>query len=52
MRELLAALPGNQEAMTGFVSVIAGTVPVPEFFAPSNVQRIMATAGPAATMES
>jgi flavin-dependent dehydrogenase len=44
MRELLAALPGNHEAMTGFVSVIAGTVPVPEFFDPANVQRIMAAA--------
>jgi 2-polyprenyl-6-methoxyphenol hydroxylase-like FAD-dependent oxidoreductase len=44
MRELLAALPGNQEAMTGFVSVIAGTLPVGEFFAPANVDRIMAAA--------
>jgi len=44
MLELLAALPGNHEAMTGFVSVIAGTLPAPEFFAPANVQRIMAAA--------
>jgi 2-polyprenyl-6-methoxyphenol hydroxylase-like FAD-dependent oxidoreductase len=51
MRELLAALPGNQEAMTGFVSVIAGTVPVPEFFAPSNVQQILEAARPGATTE-
>jgi flavin-dependent dehydrogenase len=51
MRELLGAITGNQEAMTGFVSVIAGTVPVPEFFGPANVQRIMAAAGPAATGE-
>jgi 2-polyprenyl-6-methoxyphenol hydroxylase-like FAD-dependent oxidoreductase len=51
MRELLAALPGNPEAMTGFVSVIAGTVPVPEFFSPSNVQRIMAAAGSVPTVE-
>src|SRR6266498_2523960 len=49
MLELLAALPGNQEAMTAFVSVIAGTVPAPEFFAPANVQRIMAAAGSATT---
>jgi 2-polyprenyl-6-methoxyphenol hydroxylase-like FAD-dependent oxidoreductase len=46
MAALLAALPGNQEAMRGFVSVIAGTLPAPEFFAPDNVQRIMATASP------
>jgi flavin-dependent dehydrogenase len=48
MRALLGALPGNQEAITGFVSVIAGTVAVPEFFDPANLQRIMAAAGPAA----
>jgi 2-polyprenyl-6-methoxyphenol hydroxylase-like FAD-dependent oxidoreductase len=48
---LLAALPGNQRAMTGFVSVIAGTVPVPEFFAPANVQEILAAAGSAAAPE-
>jgi flavin-dependent dehydrogenase len=45
--QLLAALPGSQRAMRGFVSVIAGTVPAPEFFAPANVQEIMAAARPA-----
>jgi hypothetical protein len=44
MQQLLGAVAGNQEAMDGFLSVIAGTVPVPEFFAPENVGRIMAAA--------
>jgi glycerol-3-phosphate dehydrogenase len=44
LQALLGALPGNPEAAAGFVSVIAGTLPAPEFFAPDNVQRIMAAA--------
>ena len=27
--------------MDGFVSVMAGTLPAPEFFAPENTERIM-----------
>ena len=46
LQALLGALPGNPEAAAGFVSVIAGTLPAPEFFAPDNVQRIMAAAAP------
>ncbi|MGH8900782.1 MAG: NAD(P)/FAD-dependent oxidoreductase [Egibacteraceae bacterium] len=45
MQQLLDAVHGNQEAMDGFVSMAAGTVPVPEFFAPNNVERIMTKAG-------
>jgi 2-polyprenyl-6-methoxyphenol hydroxylase-like FAD-dependent oxidoreductase len=41
---LLAAVAGNQDAMDQFVSVQAGTMPIPEFFAPDNVGRIMAAA--------
>ena len=37
-----AAMHGNQEAMDGFVSVQAATLPAPEFFAPENIGRIMA----------
>jgi hypothetical protein len=36
---------GNQEAMNGFVSVQASTLPAPEFFAPENVGKIMAASG-------
>jgi flavin-dependent dehydrogenase len=44
MQQLLGAVHGNQEAMDGFVSVMAGTLPAPEFFAPENAARIMAQA--------
>jgi flavin-dependent dehydrogenase len=44
MQQLIGAMQGNQEAMDGFISVMAGTLPAPEFFGPENVGRIMATA--------
>jgi 2-polyprenyl-6-methoxyphenol hydroxylase-like FAD-dependent oxidoreductase len=47
MQQLLGAMRGNQEAMDGFVSVQAATLPAPEFFAPENVGRMMAAAEPA-----
>ena len=37
MQQLIGAMHGNQEAMDGFVSVQAATLPAPEFFAPENV---------------
>jgi flavin-dependent dehydrogenase len=45
MQQLMGAMRGNQEAMDGFVSVMAGTLPAPEFFGPENAGRIMAQAG-------
>lgn len=42
MQQLLGAMRGNQDAIDGFVSVQAATLPAPEFFAPENVGRIMA----------
>ena len=45
MQQLIGAMHGNQEAMDGFVSVQANTLPAPEFFAPENVGQIMAQAG-------
>ncbi len=45
MQQLIGAMAGNQEAMDGFVSVMAGTLPAPEFFGPENAGRIMAQAG-------
>lgn len=47
MQQLFGAMQGNQEAMDDFVSVMAGTVPAPEFFGPENTGRIMAQAGAA-----
>jgi flavin-dependent dehydrogenase len=44
MQQLLAAVHENHEAMNGFVSAMAGTLPVQEFFAPANVERIFAAA--------
>jgi flavin-dependent dehydrogenase len=44
MQQLLGAMQGNQEAMDGFVSVMAGTLPAPEFFGPENAGRIMSQA--------
>jgi flavin-dependent dehydrogenase len=44
-QQLLGAVAGNQRAMDDFVSVQAGTLPIPEFFSPENVGRIMAERG-------
>ena len=44
MQQLLAALRGNQEQADRFVGTVVGTVPIPEFFAPDNVGRIMGSA--------
>jgi hypothetical protein len=45
LQQLIGAMQGNQEAMNGFISVQASTLPAPEFFAPENVGKIMAAAG-------
>jgi 2-polyprenyl-6-methoxyphenol hydroxylase-like FAD-dependent oxidoreductase len=44
MSRLLAALRGNQDDTDQYIGVIAGTVPIPEFFAPGNIQRITGAA--------
>jgi flavin-dependent dehydrogenase len=48
--QLLQATSGNQPAMDAFASVIAGTMPVQEFFGPENQTRILAEAGVARTL--
>ena len=48
MQQLLGAVHGNQAAMDGFVSVIAGTVSPVEFFSPDNIGQIMQAARPPA----
>jgi 2-polyprenyl-6-methoxyphenol hydroxylase-like FAD-dependent oxidoreductase len=45
MQTLFAAVAANEDAVRDFVSVQAGTLPVPEFFDPDNVERILAGAG-------
>jgi flavin-dependent dehydrogenase len=42
MLQLFGAIHGNQAATDDFISVMAGTLPVPEFFAPENIGRMMA----------
>jgi hypothetical protein len=49
MQQLFAALRGNQQDTDRLVGVIENTVPVPEFFAPDNLGRIMAKAGAGAS---
>lgn len=39
--KLFEALSGNQAETNRFLGVIAQTVPVPEFFAPENIERIL-----------
>jgi hypothetical protein len=42
MQQLMSAIHGNQEAMNGFVRVIAGVVSPAEFFSAENIGRIFA----------
>ncbi len=44
MQQLFGALCGNQYETNRFFGTIAGTVPIPEFFAPENVARIIGAA--------
>jgi hypothetical protein len=44
-QQLFGAIATNQDAANDFASVMAGTLPPPEFFAPENVGRIMEAAG-------
>ncbi len=45
MSQLLAALRGDQHDTDRMIGVLLGTVPVPQFFAPGNIQRIIGAAG-------
>ena len=42
MQQLFGALSGNQVETNRFLGTIAGTVPIPEFFSPENIGRILA----------
>jgi flavin-dependent dehydrogenase len=41
MQQLFVALHGNQAETNRFLGTISGTVPIPDFFSPENVARIM-----------
>lgn len=40
--QLLSAVASDAGASEDFVSMLAGTMPVPEFFAPANLERVLA----------
>jgi hypothetical protein len=44
MQQLLGAVHGNQEAMDGFVQVVAGVKSPAEFFSEENIGRVFASA--------
>lgn len=48
LQQLIRAIAGDQEAMDDYVSVMAATLPVPAFFAPENVERLIGRAAAAA----
>jgi hypothetical protein len=47
-QQLFGALRSNQYEAVRFLSTIAGSVPIPEFFAETNLERIVRQALPAA----
>ena len=44
LQHILAAAAGNKDAMDVFASLFAGVLPVPQFFAPEHLDRIMRAA--------
>jgi flavin-dependent dehydrogenase len=46
MQHLFAALQGNQTETNRFFGTTAGTVPIPEFFSPENIGRIISGDNP------
>jgi 2-polyprenyl-6-methoxyphenol hydroxylase-like FAD-dependent oxidoreductase len=44
MQALFGTLRGNQTEINRFVGPLVGTIPIPEFFAPANIQRILTEA--------
>ncbi len=45
-QQLFAVLRHDQEQTDRFFGTVVGTVPIPEFFAPENIGRIVGAAGP------
>ncbi|MGH2532667.1 MAG: hypothetical protein ACRDJW_10230 [Thermomicrobiales bacterium] len=41
MQQILGALRDNQEQTDRFIGTVVSTVPIPEFFAPDNIGRIV-----------
>ena len=45
MRQLFAAMAGNQKAMNGFAQMNAGTISPADFLSPQNVGAILGESG-------
>jgi hypothetical protein len=45
LQQLLAAIQGNQQLMDAFAQSYAGTISPAEFFAPENINAIIASFG-------
>jgi hypothetical protein len=45
MQRLLGALHGNQAETNRFFGALAGTVPIPEFFAPEHIEQVITKGG-------
>jgi hypothetical protein len=45
MKQLFAALRKNEAETNRFIGTLAGTVPIPDFFSPQNMQRVIGTTG-------
>jgi 2-polyprenyl-6-methoxyphenol hydroxylase-like FAD-dependent oxidoreductase len=52
LQQLLAAMPGNQDAMDGFARVNAGVTSPAEFFSPENVELILSHSGTPKAMQT
>ena len=52
LQQVLAALHRNQEQADRFLGTVAGTFPIPELFAPDNLDRIIGGAQSSETRES
>jgi hypothetical protein len=52
MQQLLGALSSNQRETDRFFGVLAGTVPIPEYFAPEHVMSIIQAQADAPVQES
>jgi 2-polyprenyl-6-methoxyphenol hydroxylase-like FAD-dependent oxidoreductase len=50
MQQLFSALCGNQAETDRFLGTIAGTIPIPEFFSPQNMERIVTGRNPVALL--
>lgn len=42
LQQLLGALQGNADGIARFLGILAGSVCVPEFFSPQNIERLLA----------